>query len=354
MIEYPRVVVDLEKIKKNVKILTQKCKKSQIDVMGITKVFLGDIEIAKTFIEGGVNFLGDSRIENIKKYKNLDVPKVMTRLPMKSQVKEVVKYVDISLNSEIYTIFLLNEEAKKQGKIHKIILMIELGDLREGILIEDVEEYIDQIIPMKNIKIEGIGTNLTCYGGIIPSFDNLKQLEEISNVIEKKYNLKLNIISGGNSSSLDLLYKNSIPPKINNLRLGESLIFGRETAYGNNVEGCFHNTVKLEAEIIELKEKQSCPIGEIGLNAFGEKIEFVDRGRRKRAILAIGKQDVNQSNLKPIDEKLIVLGASSDHLVVDISDSKKEYIIGDIMEFKLDYVSLLQLNTSSYVKKVFN
>jgi len=197
---------------------------------------------------------------------------------MKSQVKEVVKYVDISLNSEIYTIFLLNEEAKKQGKIHKIILMIELGDLREGILIEDVEEYIDQIIPMKNIKIEGIGTNLTCYGGIIPSFDNLKQLEEISNVIEKKYNLKLNIISGGNSSSLDLLYKNSIPPKINNLRLGESLIFGRETAYGNNVEGCFHNTVKLEAEIIELKEKQSCPIGEIGLNAFGEKIEFVDRG----------------------------------------------------------------------------
>ncbi|OQY41996.1 MAG: alanine racemase [Fusobacteriia bacterium 4572_74] len=354
MTEYPRVVVDLSKIRENVKKLTKKCKEFQIDVVGITKVFSGNIEIAKVFVEGGVRYLGDSRVKNLKKYENLDVPKIMIRLPMRSQIKEIIKHVDISLNSEISTIVLLNEEAGKQYRVHRIILMLELGDLREGILPEDVERYMEQINSMKNIKLEGIGVNLTCYGGIIPSFDNLGQLEKISDLIEEKYNLKLNVISGGNSSSLDLLWKSNMPSKINNLRLGESLIFGRETAYGKDLEGCFYDSVKLEAEIIELKEKQSYPVGEIGFNAFGEKPTFIDRGKRKRAILAIGKQDVDQFSLKAMDEKLIILGASSDHLVLDVTDSKIEYKVGDIVEFKLDYGSLLQLTTSPYVKKVFN
>ncbi|MCS5423198.1 MULTISPECIES: ornithine racemase Orr [Psychrilyobacter] len=353
MTEYPRVVVNLEKIRDNVKFLTKKCYESQIDVVGVTKVFSGSLEMAKVLVEGGVKYLGDSRVKNLKKYKNLDVPKVMIRLPMRSQIKEVIKHVDISLNSEISTIALLNEEAGKQGKVHKIILMIELGDLREGVLPEDVECYMDQLNSMKNIKLEGIGVNLTCYGGIIPSFENLEKLEIISNLIEGKYNLKLNIISGGNSSSLDLLWNNNMPPKINNLRLGESLIFGRETAYGKDLEGCFHDSVKLEVEIIELKEKKSYPVGEIGVNAFGEKPVFIDRGKRKRAILAIGKQDVDHSNLETMDEKLIILGSSSDHLVVDVTDSKIKYKVGDIVGFKLNYGSLLQLTTSPYVKKTW-
>lgn len=353
MTEYPRVVVDLSKIKENVKFLTKKCEENQIDVVGIAKVFSGSIEIAKVMVEGGVKYLGDSRMENLKQFKNLDVPKMMIRLPMKSQIKEVIEHVDISLNSEISTITLLNEEAKKQNKVHKIILMIDLGDLREGILPKDVENYMDQINPMENIKLEGIGVNLTCYGGIIPSFENLGQLEKISNLIEKKYNLKLNIVSGGNSSSLDLLLKNNMPSKINNLRLGEALIFGRETAYGKNLEGCSYDSVKLEVEIIELKEKHSHPVGEMGLNAFGKTPTFIDRGIRTRAILAIGEQDVDHSNLKVIDEKLIILGASSDHLLLDVTDSEKKYNVGDIVEFELDYGSLLQLTTSPYVKKVF-
>jgi len=353
MTEYPRVVVDLEKIRKNVKFLIKKCNESQIDVMGIGKVFSGSIEVARVMVEGGVKYLGDSRVENLKEFKSLGVPSVMIRMPMKTQIEEVIEHVDISLNSEISTIDLLNKEAKKQCKIHKIILMIDLGDLREGILPKDVENYIDQIIPMENIKLEGIGVNLSCYGGVIPTLDNLGELEKISNLIEKKYNIRLNIVSGGNSSSLDLLLKGSIPSKINNLRLGESLIFGRETAYGKDIEGCFCDSVKLEAEIIELKEKKSCPIGKVGFNAFGKKPEFVDRGIRKRAILAIGEQDVDYSDLRVVDEKLIILGASSDHLILDVTDSKKEYKVGDIVEFRLDYSSLLELTTSPYVNKIY-
>ncbi len=350
---YPRVVIDSEKIKSNIKFLVEKGEKQGIQLMGVTKVFSGEKEIAKIFMEGGVKYLADSRLENLKKFEDFDIPKVLIRIPMKSQAKEIVKYADISMNSEISTIEALNKEAKNQEKIHKIILMIELGDLREGILPKDIKAHVDQIMKFENIELEGIAVNLTCYGGVIPSPTNLGELEKIADFIESEYKIQLNIVSGGNSSSIELLLANDLPKKINNLRLGEALVFGRESAYGNDIEGCFTDAVSLEVEIVELKEKDSIPTGEIGMNAFGEKPVFEDLGVRKRAIVAIGRQDVDQDNIRPSDSKISIIGASSDHLILDLSDTSTEYNVGDIVKFSLDYGGLLQLSTSNYVKKHF-
>ena len=352
MIKYPRIVVDLEKIKKNMEFFVSLSKANGVELAGVTKVFSGNLEIAKLMKESGIKYIADSRIENLISFEKIDLPKILLRLPMKSQVEEVVKYSDISLNSEISTIKLLDDESKKQDKIHRVILMLELGDLREGILPRNIYNYVEEILKLKNIKLEGVGVNLTCYGGIIPSGKNLGELEDIANFIEEKYSLKLDIISGGNSSSIMLLQNNKLPSKINNLRLGEALYFGRETAYGNDIEGCYNNTIKLEVEIIELKEKKSYPTGEIGLNAFGKKPIFEDKGPMKRAIVAIGQQDVNKENLELVDEKIKIIGASSDHMVLDLTNVTKKYSVGDIIEFKLDYGSLLQLATSKYVNKV--
>ena len=73
---------------------------------------------------------------------------------------------------------------------------------------------------------------------------------------------------------------------------------------------------------------------------------------RKRIICAIGKQDIDFDTIFPIDKDLIILGGSSDHLIIDGSDSKIEYRIGDIIKFNMEYVSILRATTSSYVKKV--
>lgn len=350
---YPKVLIDSKKIGMNVKKLVSESKARNIEIMGITKILAGEKKLAKIFVENGVKFLGDSRIENLKRFQDLDIPKVMIRLPMKSQVEDVVKYSDISMNSELSIIEALNVEAKKQSKIHKIILMIELGDLREGILPKNIKTHMDQIIKFENIKLEGIGVNLTCYGGVIPTPTNLGKLEEIAKEIEENYNITVNIVSGGNSSSIDLLLGDKLPKKINNLRLGEVLIFGRETAYGKKLNGYFSDAVSLEVEIVELKEKDSKPTGEIGMNAFGEKPEFQDFGIRKRAIVAIGRQDVDQENIVSKDKNIKIIGASSDHLILDMTDTKRKYEVGDIIEFSVNYGGLLQLSTSSYVTKEF-
>jgi len=349
---YPALKINLNKLESNTRLLVEKCAAHGISVSAVTKVFCGIPEIAEAVAKGGAAYLADSRIENLIKMRHINLPKVLLRIPMLSQVKEVVEYADISLNSEYEVIKALSEESQKKGKVHDIILMIDLGDLREGVWVDDAVDYAGKILELKGIRLVGIGTNLTCYGAVIPKVDNLSKLVEIAESIEKKYGTKLSIISGGNSSSIYLVENGTIPSGINNLRLGESIVLGNETAYGNRIEGSYNDCFTLCAEIIELKEKQSVPIGEIGVDAFGNKPTYVDRGIRKRAILAIGKQDVRIDGLTPIDERIIILGASSDHMIIDVTDSQKNYSIGDIVEFTMDYGALLSATTSDYVNKV--
>lgn len=351
---YPRVEVDLNKLEHNVKYIVNKCNSKGIKVAGVTKVFCGDPKIAKAYVDGGVSFLADSRIENLKKLKDFDIPKILLRLPMQSEAEDIVEYADISLNSEMDTIKILSKKAVDAGKVHKIILMIDLGDLREGYFKEEeIYEAVEEILKLKGIKLEGIGTNLTCYGGIIPREDNVGKLIKVAEKIKNNYNIDLEIISGGNSSSLHLIFNDNMPEGINQLRLGESLVLGRETAFGDRIEDTFDDAFTIVVEAIELKEKPSIPIGEIGMDAFGNKPTFTDRGIRKRMICAIGKQDIDLENIVPVDDDLIILGGSSDHLILDVTNSKIDYSVGDKIRFKLDYGGILSSTTSEYVKRVY-
>ncbi len=351
---YPRVEVDLKKLEYNTKSLVNICRELDIKVAGVTKVFCGDPEITKAYVNGGIDYIADSRIENLIKLKDVKLPKILLRLPMISEAEKVIDYTDISLNSEIETIKVLSKKAVEKNRKHKIILMIDLGDLREGYFKEE-ELYaaIEEILELEGVELIGIGTNLTCYGGIIPREENLGRLVELKNTIEKKYNINLEIVSGGNSSSLHLIFDKKMPEGINNVRLGESLVLGRETAFGKNIEGLYDDVFTLSVEVIELKEKPSIPIGEIGMDAFGNVPTFTDRGIRKRMICAIGKQDVSLDDIIPLDKDIIILGGSSDHLLLDVTDSKIEYNVGDVIKFKLSYGGILSTTTSEYVKKTY-
>lgn len=347
----PRIEIDIRKIRHNAQSLVEQCRKHHIMVAAVTKVFCAIPEITKALVEGGVEILADSRIENIKKFKEFNTSKLLLRLPMISQADDVVKHCDISLNSEIKTMQALGKAAKVHGLLHKIILMVDLGDLREGIWKDQVHETIKNIIKIDGIKLIGIGTNLTCYGGVIPDNKNLGLLSEIALYIEDTFKLTLDIISGGNSSSLYLLQKGIMPEGINNLRLGEAILLGRETAFGEPIVNTYQDNFILAAEIIEIKEKPSVPIGIIGMDAFGNKPVFEDLGLRKRAILAIGKQDVPIDGITPIDNEITIIGASSDHLIVDLTEATSTYEVGDEIKFKLSYGAVLQVMTSEYVFK---
>ena len=349
---YPRILIDTNIIKNNVREVVKLAKKHGISLAGVTKGYCAYPEIVQAYIDGGVKYLADSRMINLKRISHFNIPKIMLRLPMISEVDDLVDYADISLNSELETIKALSEAALKKDKIHNIILMVDIGDLREGYFnIDDLYRDLESIVELKGVKLVGIGSNLTCYGGVIPDSESLNRLNEIKEEIESLYNIELEIISGGNSSSIHLLEDNELEG-INHLRVGESFIFGTESAYGKQLDGTNSNAFTIEAEIIEIKEKPSVPTGKIGKDAFGKTPTFVDRGVRKRILCAIGKQDIDLDTLYPEDNKLIVLGGSSDHLIVDCSDCDYDYKIGDILKFNIHYVSLLRAMTSEYIEKL--
>lgn len=348
----PALTIDIKKIEHNTRTLVEMCGKHGIKVAGVTKLYCANPLIAEASVRGGVEMLADSRLENLIRLKDIKIPKMLLRLPMISKAEAVVDYVDISLNSEYKTMKVLSEKALEKEKIHKIVLMIDLGDLREGLSHEDARDIIPKILDLKGVQLVGIGTNLSCYGGVIPSIENLGLLSDIAEEIEERYHISLEIISGGNSSSIYLVENGEIPARINHLRLGEAILFGTEAAYAKRIANTYSDVFKLHAEIIEIQEKPSVPTGEIGLNAFREVPSFVDRGRRKRALLGVGRQDIDIDNIRPEDKEIILVGGSSDHLIVDITDCKKEYDIGDVLRFDTHYTSVLQAMTSEYVEKI--
>lgn len=352
--DYPCVEVDLAKFTHNVQTILNICNKKHIEVVAVTKVFCAQKPIVEAILRSEVTQVADSRILNLKKLKDLTCKKMLLRIPMISEAYEVVKYSDVSLNSEIATIKKLGVAAKDLNKIHDIILMVDLGDLREGVLMEDVDSIVREIVELDNINLIGLGTNVTCYGGVIPDEENLGKLIKLKWYLEKTFNIRLPIISGGNSSSLYMLINDTIPEEITQLRIGESIILGRETSFGLAVPNCYDDVFIIKGEIIEMKSKPTKPTGNIGMDAFGQKPHFQDKGIRKRAIVAIGRQDIRVEGLIPLDTNISIFGASSDHLILDVTDCKKELTVGDIVDFKIDYGCLLAAMTSPYVEKYYN
>ena len=359
---YPRLVVDLKKLESNLDAVAKITKEQGgCSLMIVTKGLCADKEMCKMVSRHpAVYFMADSRVANIKTYayeaRTNETMTVLLRIPMHSEVADVVKYVDLSFNSELSTIRLLNEEAGKLGTRHNILLMIDLVELREGIFYQDEElifETVEEILAMEHINLYGIGVNLTCYGAIIPKHDNLSNLVAIARKIEEKFGIKLQMVSGGNSSSISLIGKGELPEGLTNLRVGDSFLLGNDTAYGEKLPGTTGDALVLEAQIVELKEKPSLPIGEVGVDAFGQKPYYEDRGIIKRAIIAIGKQDTDIDSMEPLDPQVEILGGSSDHIILDVTKSEEEYKVGDIVQFVVGYGGMLKTATSPYVEKVY-
>lgn len=350
---YPKLIIDLKKLKENSQLLANLCFTENIEPVGVTKVTCGDPKVARAMMAGGIRMLAESRVENARRLKTagIDAPLLLLRMPMLSQVDAVVELFQCSLNSELATIRALDAAAAKAGVVHEIILMVDLGDLREGILPSQLEEMVLEIAELKNIRLLGLGTNLTCYGGVIPTWDNLGQLLEYNRKAEKLYSHLLPVISGGNSSSLPLLLEGHLPP-VTQLRLGESIVLGRETVDRQPIPGAHLDCFQIQAEIIEIRKKPSVPIGKIGQDAFGGTPVFEDRGIHLRAILALGRQDVVVDGLET-PEGIDILGASSDHLLLDVTKYPKSLAVGDVLTFTPGYGALLAAMTSAFVTKEY-
>ncbi|MCQ4636731.1 alanine/ornithine racemase family PLP-dependent enzyme [Anaerovorax odorimutans] len=358
---YPRLVVDLKKLRHNIDVVLDNCSQANISVCGAIKGFNGLPKAVEEFAEAGFSQLGTSRMRTIKELTMLGIQAkyLLLRVPMLSEADDVVKYANVSLNSDIQVIRALNDAAAKAGTSHEVILMSDLGDLREGFW--DQEELLDcaEVVEkeLDNIVLKGVGTNLGCYGSIKPTVTKMNELISIAELVEKRIGRRLEIISGGATSSYVLVLNQSMPERINHLRIGEGILnnYDLPEIWGLDIENMYQDVFTFEAEVIEVRDKPSHPVGEICIDSFGRKPEYTDRGIRRRALLAAGKLDFALNDkIFPQMEGATVIGSSSDHMILDIEDSKEEVKVGDIVTFHVSYPSMMYLSNDKYVNVIYN
>lgn len=350
------ITLDSKKLKQNYDYLNKLFKSNNIQWSVVTKLLCGNEKYLQEVLKLGVKQVCDSRVTNLQMIKsiNQDVETVYIKPPAKLSIADIVEYADISFNTEYDTIKMLSEEATRQKKVHKVIIMIEMGELREGVLREELMEFYSEVFELKNIEVVGIGTNLTCLYGILPNHDKLIQLSLYEQLIEAKFNRQIPYVSGGSSVTIPLMFQNLLPKGINHFRVGESLFLGTDVYHNSTLEKMNDDVFKLYAEIIELIEKPMVPMGEMGTNVEGETPEFDENllGETSyRAIIDLGLLDVDNEHIFPVDKKIKYAGASSDMIVVDLGDNKKNYKVGDLLEFSMDYMGTLRIINSQYVEK---
>ncbi len=350
------ITLNAGKLEKNYRHLDKIFRSHGIKWSVVSKLLGGNILYLKELLSLKPDQICDSRISNLKAIKALDpsVETIYIKPPPKQWIKAVVEYADISLNTEFQTIGLLSEEAKKQGKTHKIIIMIEMGELREGVMREDFIDFYSKVFKLDNIEVIGIGTNLSCLYGVLPNQDKLIQLGLYEQLVEARFSKEIPYVSGGSSVTIPLIHQGILPAAINHFRVGETLFLGTNVYDGTVYTEMQNDVFRLYSAIIELTIKPRVPEGEMGLNVEGESFEFDegDLGKSSwRAIVDMGLIDVDEKHISLVDENLELVGASSDMFVIDLGKNDDKYKVGDFIEFRMDYMGVVRILNSRYIEK---
>lgn len=349
------ITFDRNKLKHNYQFLDRFFRERGIEWAIVSKLLCGNYEYVKILCETGIKEICDARISNLKLVKEIapEIQTVYIKPPAKRSIKSIVRYADVSFNTQFETIQWLSEEAKRQNKLHKIVIMVEMGDLREGVLGEDLVDFYESVFKLPNIEVVSFGTNLNCLYGVMPSHDKLIQLSLYKQLVEAKFNRKIPWVSGGTSVVIPLILNHQLPKGINHFRVGDTLYNGHNLFDGKVIEGMKDDIILLYAEVIELIEKPKVPIGEMEANPSGETFEVDedDYGKTSyRAILDLGLLDVSPEFLIPVIEDFVISGASSDMIVLDIGEQPK-LKVGDLVPFKVKYMGALGLMNSDYIEK---
>jgi len=354
MLARATVTVNTAKITENARSVVEAL--PGIGIVGVTKVTAGTPEVARAMLAGGVVGLGESRLENVARLRaaGIDSPAWLLRAPTPPVADDCVRLTQVSLESELDIVAALDAAAGAAGLRHAIVVMVDIGDLREGMMPDALPAFLERAARFASIDILGVGASLTCYGAILPDESNLGRLVALAKAAEAQLGKRL-VVSGGSSTSLDPVLSGRAPAGIDNLRIGEAIVLGVDPATREAIPGLTLHTdaITVAVPVIEVGVKPSRPLGTCVQDAFGNVPVFEDRGLRRRAICALGRQDAPPEGLTPLDPGVEVLGASSDHLVLDVDAMPARPCVGDEIVFVPGYSATLALFTSPYVEKRF-
>jgi predicted amino acid racemase len=353
-----RVTIDLHALEHNIRTIDEWLTARDASWTLVTKALCGHVDTLDALQRLGVRSMADSRLANLKAIRRVidDFESWYLRLPHLPAIPKIVEYADVSLNSEIRAIEALDAEAGRQGTTHRVVVMVELGDLREGVLPGSLVGFYERAFQLEHIEIIGVGANLGCLSGVVPNVDQLSQLVLYRELLELKFGRELPFISAGSSAVLPLMLEDRVPKNVNHYRIGEAVFLGTDLVNGGTLPGLRNDAITVEVEVVEVREKSLVPLGQVTsmtpFETFDDEEELQPGQRGYRALVTIGQLDTEVQGLTPLDERYHLAGASSDLAVLNIGDAADGLSIGDSIAFRPNYGSLVRLMLSPYVDKV--
>ena len=352
-----RLTIDLEALKHNIRVVSGWVDKHSAKLTVVTKALCGHAGLLQAIRSFGVQSVGDSRIENLRAIR-LHMPNVESwylRPPHASALGKLLPLCDVSLNSELETIREIDAECRRAGTTHQVVLMIELGDLREGVLPGRLLDMTANILRMPNIRLVGLGANLGCLSGAIPMAEELAQISLYHELLELKYGISIPYVSAGTSAALRLMALGELPKSINHFRIGEAILLGTDPVTGDPLPNLRSEVATLEAEVVEVKEKRLIPSIETGDTPFEEleTTQDIEPGQRGyRAIVTVGHVDTDINGLTPLNPEITLAGASSDVAVLNLADETDDAGIGETISFRPNYSAFVRLMNNPYTEKI--
>ncbi len=337
-----RIVADAAKITANTEAVVRLCAAQHIDVVAVSKCVRSDPAIVRAMLRGGVRIIGESRLSNILAMREagIDCEVMLIRLPAISEADAVVSAADYSIDSEADVLRALSAAAVSAGRSHGVLVAIETGDRREGVRAEDAPGLCRLVLDLPGLHLTGVATALGCLCGVLPTAANQEVFAEIVEELQIELGLTFPMVSAGHTGNLHLVMNGHVPACFNQMRVGAGILFAEDETTGIDLPIPHRDAFKIYAEVIELKEKPSAPDGEIGIDALCRINEWPDLGVRRRAILSMGELDAAVRFMKPCLAGAFIVGASSDHIVVDVTDAHAAMRVGDELEFVASYTAI--------------
>lgn len=356
MTSYPRLDINVDVIEHNVRTLLARCVEWKVRPVFVTKGFLADFPLVKLLYETGVRNFADSNLVNLLRMRALfgkTVRLVLIRLPMGSELRAIQENGVIPFVSHRETLERLNTIAGERKTLQRVVLALESGDAREGFLPEETPQVANLVERLPWISVEGIGSTLACLSGVLPDGEIMKQLVELKETLAQRLGQKEFYLSVGGTTFLEVWENGGWVKGVDEIRFGEAFLFGSDISRKRDIPWLRQGAFTIWAEVVEVRAKEVAQNPSRGFDAFGEITASPWRGKRKRMLLALGKQDVDERQLYFFDSGVKIIGATSNYLVMDVEESDREYRVGDVLGFRAGYGAVLRAFLSPYVEKVY-
>ncbi|MEG2172134.1 MAG: alanine racemase [Desulfovibrionaceae bacterium] len=316
----PHLLVNRQALEHNLRTVSERCRTLGADFMLVFKEAGIRPDLLKFMLDCGFcSRAGFCHFPGVSLHLPVGVASHLLYLVPDSAIPEVVSGYDVLYQTGIRSLQRIAKEARRQQRILRVVLPVEVGDGRDGVLPGELELLAVEMSDLApHVELWGLAANFACISEQPPKKEDLLRLLALRHAVQERTGRPVPHISVGGSDILLLGAESGLPSGITEIRCGTAVYLGVYPLSGQAVPGLSRTAVRLCGQIIECSRKNGM----------------------LRAVFDFGTNDTNPELVTPPYPGMLFQGASSGYSIFDISDCPVHMHCGDELLFELHHRSL--------------